>query len=307
MKFIKHILIASTAFFSTAFSASACDFCGCAPGGNYTGIFPQFNKNIIGIRHRHQSFTHPRTALNFNGESQVLSDRFGSTELWGRFYPHPRIQVFVTVPYRVHERAESLRETTIEGIGDISAMANYALINTGDSLNRNFKHTLLLGGGVKLPTGKYQQRDATRAVLPAQFQVGTGGYAVTANVNYTLRYKNLGVNTDFSYRHNTENEWSYRFGAQTAAVANLFYWIDAGKTAILPSAGMAFERYEKDTEYGFDNLKTGGDVLLANAGVDIYFPRFFVQINVQKPTEQDLPFAQPRGEWRLAVSVAYTF
>ena len=299
----------STAMLALLFAnySYGCDFCGCAPGGNYTGIFPQFSKNILGVRHRYQSFNHPRTALNYNGESRVLTDVYRTTEIWGRFYPHPRIQLFVFVPYRSHERTESLRSTVIDGIGDISAMANYAVINTGDSLGRAFRHTLLVGAGVKLPTGKYQQRDADRTMLPAQFQIGTGGYTLSANVNYTLRYENLGINSDLSFRHNTANEWGYRFGAQTAATANVFYWINAGKTAILPSAGLAWEYYERDTEFDRAKEVTGGEVVLANAGVDLYFPRFFVQASAQKPLDQNLPFAQPKGKLRLTVSVAFTF
>lgn len=303
---IKHITAVALMLLVVSHSY-ACDFCGCAPGSNYTGIFPQFNKNILGVRHRFQNFNHPLTSLNFNGESRVLEDTFRSTEIWGRFYPHPRIQVFVTVPYRSHERTESLRNTVIDGIGDISAVANYALINTGDSLDRAFRHTLLAGAGVKLPTGKYQQRDENRTVLPAQFQIGTGGYAFTANLNYTLRYNEFGINTDISFRHNTANEWGYRFGAQTAATANAFYWINAGKTAILPSAGLAWEHYEQDTEFDRPKEVTGGELVLANLGVDLYFPRFFVQASAQKPLDQNLPFAQPVGKLRLTFSVGFTF
>ncbi len=303
---IKHILLLATALLAFQ-PANACDMCGCAMGGNYSGIFPQFSKNILGVRHQFRSFSHPNTYLNTNGDSRVLTDEFRSTEVWGRFYPHPKVQLFVFVPYRSHTRNETLQTTQIVGIGDISAMANYALVNTGDSLNRKFRHTLLLGAGAKLPTGKYQQRDENKLLLPAQFQIGTGGYAFLANVNYTLRYKALGMNTDLSYRHNTANEWEYQFGAQTAAVANFFYWINSGKTAILPSAGLAWERYDKDDEFERPKAETGGEVALANLGLDLYFPRFFVQASAQLPIAQQLPFAQPEAALRLNLSVALTF
>ncbi len=307
MKPILNVLAAFSMVLLSFQPTQACDMCGCAMGGNYSGIFPQFSKNIIGVRHQFRSFSHPNTYLNTNGDSRVLTDEFRSTEIWGRFYPHPKVQLFVFVPYRSHERTETLRNTRISGIGDISVMANYALVNTGDSLDRKYRHTLLLGGGVKLPTGKYQQRDENKLLLPAQFQIGTGGYALVANVNYTLRYKAFGLNSEVSYRHNTANEWVYQFGAQTAAVANIFYWIDSGKTTILPSAGIAWERYDKDLEFNRQKTETGGEVLLANLGLDLYFPRFFVQASAQLPFAQDLPFAQPKAALRLNVSVAFTF
>lgn len=305
----RYLSFAAVVFFTltSASSARACDMCGCAMGGNYMGIFPQFNKNVIGLRHQYRNFNHPNTYLNFNGDSRVLSDEFRSTELWGRFYPHPKVQAFVFLPLRSHTRFESEKETRISGIGDISLTANYALINTGDSLDRDFKHTLLIGGGFKLPTGKYQQRDEDRVLLPAQFQIGTGGYTLLANVNYTLRYRAFGLNTDLSYRHNTANEWEYLFGAQTAAVANFFYWINTPKAAVLPSAGLAWERYQKDTEFDIEKPETGGQVALINIGVDMYFSRFFFQASVQKPIAQDLPFAQPEAGLRANIGLAYTF
>ncbi|MCA1763612.1 MAG: hypothetical protein ABR574_00935 [Cryomorphaceae bacterium] len=298
------IFFAATVAFSDAL---ACDMCGCAMGGNYTGIYPQFTQNLIGITYQNRDFKHPFTSLNFNGESRVLSDNFDSYELWGRFYLSPRIQVLAFLPYRVHSRKESLRTTRISGIGDMAAMVNYTVFNTADTTRIKLKHSLLAGVGVKLPTGKYQQRDDSGSSLPAQFQVGNGAYALTGNLNYTLRYRNWGAQFDFNYRYNTINEWQYRFGNQVALNANVFYMWVQNSLVILPSMGISFEHYQKDEEYGVVKPETGGEIALLNAGADVYFKQFFARANIQKPIEQNLPFAQPNAGVRMNFSVGVSF
>lgn len=295
-------------FFILAQSAAACDICGCNMSGNYGGIYPQFTKNIIGFRYGHQIFNHPNTDLNFNGSSRVVQDQFQTYEVWGRFYPHPRVQVFAFVPYRINTREETERTTELSGIGDMSVMVNYTLFNTGDSITRGpWKHAFLVGAGVKLPTGKYMQRDERRVSLPSQFQLGTGAYTYILNANYTLRYGQWGMNLDYAYRFNTENERSYRFGDQWSTAGNLFYTINRGSTAFLPNAGVSYEHYGIDEEFGVDKEQTGGELFLFNTGLDVYVDRFFVRATVQVPLSQEIPFAQPATEARLSIGVSYTF
>jgi len=299
------ILILFITFYAQ--SSKACDACGCAMTGNYGGIYPQFTKNIFGVRYSNRSFDHPNTDFNFNGSSRVLRDEFNSMEVWGRFYPHPRIQVFAFVPFRSHTREETERTTTISGIGDLTLSANYTIFNTADSADAKISHALLIGGGIQLPTGKYIQKDELKITLPAQFQVGSGAFAYSLNANYTLRYKKFGLNTDLFAKFNEVNERSYEFGNQYAATGSVFYKMNASGKAFLPNVGLSYEYYAQDTE--FDRLKedTGGDVALVNLGLDVYLDRIFFSASAQIPVIQSLPYSQPAGANRLNLGVAYLF
>src|SRR5690606_15635754 len=119
---------------------------------------------------------------------------------------------------------------------------------TGDSLDKTFKHTLLAGGGVKLPTGAYNATN-NGEVLSANMQPGTGSTDVLLNGIYTIRYKKLGLNTDFTYRINTKGKNDYRFGNRYNASANLFYWQDVNGLAVLPSVGVYYENAQPDEFY----------------------------------------------------------
>ena len=307
MKHIKILLFILPFTIFLSGNALACDVCGCAMAGNYSGIYPQFQKNIIGFRYRFQSFNHPNTDLNLNGTSLVQRDKFQTYELAGRFYLSDRIQLLAAVPYSVHMREESERTTDISGIGDMTVAANYTLINTGDSLKKTFKHTLLVGAGVSLPTGRYQQRDATKAMLPAQFQIGTGAYRFSLRSNYTVRYEGFGVNAEANYTFNGENERFYQFGNQYSASANAFYWFQGNGFSILPSLGISYEHYNQDYEYENVKEQTGGSLQLLNAGIDLYLDKYYVQFFMQQPLAQNLPDAQPSNQGRFSIGVSRVF
>jgi len=303
---MKKVLIAF-AFLFLGLEAFACDACGCAATGSYSGIYPQFSKNLFGIRYGFTEFTHPNTTLNYNGDSRVYKDYFQRFEAWGRFYPSDKVQLFVFVPYQVHRREEERRATEISGVGDITILANYALVNTGDSLDRKFNHTLLLGGGFTLPTGKYQERDEGQQMLPAQFQIGTGAYSLSTQLNYTIRHKGFGINTELSYTFRDVNERSYRFGESANMAISGFYWITTEKMAILPNVGWSYEEYQHDLEYGQPKAETGGNMQFLNLGVDINYRRLFLRGFIQNPLSQDLPDSQPTSGVRWNASVSYVF
>jgi len=291
----------------TGLEAFPCDACGCAMTGSYNGIYPQFSKNLFGFRYGYTEFTHPNTPLNYNGDSRVYNDYFERFEAWGRFYPSDKVQLFVFVPYQVHRREEQNRTTEIRGVGDMSVLANYALVNTGDSLGRKFNHTLLVGAGFSLPTGKYQERDEGQQMLPSQFQIGTGAYSLSANINYTLRHKGFGINTEFSHTFRDVNERSYRFGESSNAAFSGFYWIKIRDVAILPNLGWSYEAYQPDLEYGEEKTETGGDMQFVNFGVDINYKQLFLRGFVQNPIIQNLPKSQPSSGVRWSASISYVF
>jgi hypothetical protein len=300
-------IVSAIFIFLFVHSASACDVCGCSAGGSYLGILPQFQKNILGVRYSYRAFNHPNSETSFNGLSKVLTDEFHSSEAWLRYYPSDRIQVLAFVPYKVHQRNETEKTTTIQGLGDVSFLVNYVLINTGDSLHKAWKNTLLVGGGIKLPTAKYRQRDINKQLLPAAFQLGTGAYAYSIGAIYTTRYRNWGLNTDAHYRIQTENESTYHFGNQFTASGSLFYWKNKGKTTILPHAGIQYEFFDKDYEWGFVKPYTGGSLLLSSTGIDLYHKRAIISSSFQLPLAQNIPSNQPAPQWRASIGLAVLF
>lgn len=308
MKKRKQRLLFSFTFYLLSFSLFSCDICGCAAGTGYLGVLPQFSKNMLGLRFQYSRALHPYGNVNTNDKSSlVLEDRFYQTETWLRYYPAERWQLFVNVPYAVHERIETNRTTTISGIGDIRLNLNYTLVDYGDSITRNWKNLLLVGGGVSLPTGKYQQRDDAQLKLPALFQIGTGTFSYQLNLNHTIRYRTWGLNTWAIYRFRGTNELSYDFGNHASFTSTLFYWGELKGGYYMPNLGVSYENFSQDYQYEAPKENTGGSIIGINAGFDLYLGRFLFNVFTQIPISREIPEAQPAGQGSVGGGISLFF
>lgn len=308
MKIQKHLLLFSFIFYLLSYSLYSCDICGCAAGTNYLGVLPQFDRNLAGIRFQYSLALHPNGNYNSNDRgSQVLEDRFYTSEAWLRYYLADKWQLFVNVPYGVNQRIETNRTTTIQGVGDIRLNLNYTLINYGDSITKDWKNLLLVGAGAGLPTGKYQQRDDAQLILPALFQIGTGAFSYQMNINHTIRYRTWGLNTAGIYRFRGENELSYDFGDHTSLTSTLFYWGELKGGYYMPNVGISYDHFAPDYQYEIQKPQTGGTIWNLNAGFDLYLGNFLISAFAQLPIAQKIPGAQPLGQGNAGGSVSYFF
>jgi hypothetical protein len=307
----------------TITTAQACDICGCGAGGSFMGIIPQFGKSQFGMRGGYRLFHHPNTDLNVNGTSRVLQDENYSSDFFYRKFKGKHWQFVFTVPFKSNTRIETERTTTIQGIGDIQFATNYTLLNTSDSMDYRIKQILVGGVGVKLPTGKYMQRDETKAMLPALFQIGTGAYNYFAQAYYVARHKRWGLNVIAQYTIMGMNELDYDYGDQFQTTISLFYkrdftrkvhspsdpaYIEKTKTtSILPTIGYTIENSKQDFQYEIVKENTGGTQYLIHGGVDIYFTKISISLYHQYAFFNDIPQAQPENKQRWGVAVGYSW
>jgi hypothetical protein len=317
---MKHFLI-SALLLASAHLTHACDICGCGSGGSFMGMIPQFGYDQIGVRSGCRLFHHPNTALNMNGESRVLRDENLSFDLSYRKFSGRRWQFAFTLPYKIHTRLETLRTTQIQGIGDIQTAALFTLVNTSDSMEYKFKQILTVGGGVKLPTGKYMQRDETKVMLPALFQIGTGSIDYLAQAYYVIRYRNWGFNANGQYMLRGENELSYKYGNFAQLTGSVFFKKDfsrekkdpqapaytTGKmktTSLLPTIGYTYEHADVDYQYNLKKENTGGTQYLVHLGTDVYLGKVSVSLYYQHAIFNNIPQAQPENKDRYGIAIS---
>lgn len=264
-------------------NAKACDICGCSLGGNYFGILPLYNKNFVGFRWSQAKFH------SYIGPTQYLAaqqsdDTYQKVEVWGRYYITKRIQLFAFIPYMYNDMRGTDQVVFAQGLGDINLMANYVILNTGEEKS-DFKHILIGGGGVKLPTGKFNLEDKGK-IINRNFQMGTGSLDFNLNAVYTVRYKKAGINLETGYKINTRNRHDYIFGNQYRASGQIFYWQKFGPISVLPHAGMNFEQAAMHKDGNIIQTNTGGTAWLASGGMDFYVNRFTLGLNYQEPAAQ---------------------
>jgi hypothetical protein len=286
---IKNSLFVLFLWLVVSSSSMACSICGGASGANYNGILPQYRKNILALRHRYRSFD--QYELQREGSKLKSNYQYHTVDFWGRIYLKDRVQFFFTVPYTTNTLTDDKNgASNLNGIGDMTLQVNYNVINTSLDTSRTHtvQHNVLLGGGVKLPTGKYQQRNKDDLMFAPNFQAGTGAYSYLASAIYTLRYRKVGFNADVNYIYNTSNELNYAFGNQWTSSLTFFAWLKKGSMTFLPNTGAFYEYLDKDVKNGFYNPLSGGYALNYNAGLDVYYKKVFAGLTFQAPIAQKI-------------------
>ncbi|MCF2443359.1 transporter [Dyadobacter sp. CY345] len=300
---IKHLVF--IIFLLTAQVSLACDICGCANSGSYFGLMPKSHKSVIGLRYRRLHFvTH--------ADSKVLKteEHFNVGEVYARLFPIKRVQVMAFLPYRIDKQVTSADVKKQNGMGDITVLANYNILNTfmDKETSGAFNHTLMLGGGVKLPTGDFKfDENNTLEVANANFQLGTGSTDLIVNAFYTINKDQWGLATNISRKFNTANSQGYRFGDQVFGTVELYRSFNIGSISLTPSIGVYGEHADHGKQQGKELDIKGGRLLNGTAGVTFFSNKWTLGVNAQKPVAQKSASGHVVAKERLMVQVGFLF
>lgn len=283
----------------------ACDVCGCANSGAYFGLMPQSHKSLIGVRYQRMSFkTHQ--------ESDILrtEETFNITEVYARFFPLKRVQVMAFLPYRFDQQVTMADTKKQNGIGDVTVLVNYNVLNTlmDKESSGSFTHTLLVGGGIKAPTGRFKYDENNLLdVANANFQAGTGSTDFIVNSFYTINYGDWGLAVNASGKFNTTNAQKYRFGNQYYGTMDLYRSFKVGNITLTPNVGVYAEKSLHGSQDGEKIKETGGYLVNATAGVTLFANRWTLGISGQNPISQKLSIGHVQANARGLIQVGWLF
>lgn len=288
----------------------ACDICGCGVGSYYLGILPEYNKRFIGLRYQHKAL---RTHLGPFGERTPITadETYQSAELWGGWNFGTRFRVLAFVPYNFNKRESQTGNGTKTGLGDIAVMGYYKLFDHKGTLGeRLLIQSLWIGGGIKVPTGKYEPTE--RLVVsesPNNFQLGTASTDFTLNAAYDIRYNDLGLNANVNYKINTENKYEYRYGNKFTSNLLVYHKFRvAQKVTVAPNIGVLYETAEKDVESKkYDVAVSGGYSLSAVGGVEVAMKGLSFGANYQNVRSQNLAGGRAYAGNRVMVHMSLPF
>lgn len=303
------VCIILLAFYSG--SVKACDVCGASSGNQNLGLLPQMYRHFAGIQYQYNNFESRHVPLSDKQPVWYGDEHYNTVQVWGRFCPAKRWQIFAFVPYR--RNISSTKDggyNVISGMGDATIVVNYTLVQSADSSEKLFKHRLQAGVGIKAPTGSYRGvSELERAGLP-NLQPGTGSWDIPVNANYTLRYKNAGINADASFSMTTPNKDRYKYGNRLNTQLTAFYWWQMGKVSLLPMAGSRIEYALHDYD-NYDrkwlNEQTGGYILSATAGVQAYYSKIGVQLQYSRPMSQHFGGGNITARQRIDAGIMFLF
>lgn len=292
-------------FFTPAFS---CEICGCGIGGYYIGILPEFNKHVLGIRYRYNSL---RSHIGAGGVTTYLTatEKYQTAEIWAGISLGRHFRIMAAIPYALDKRINQGNSNSKNGIGDITLNGYYHLLNKAVKLGktRSLWHSFWIGGGVKLPTGKYTPADKQNTAQNTNlFQLGTGSIDFSVNGIYDIRYKNTGLNVSAGYKMNTANKYKYNYGNKLNISAQGYYKLmQKNAFSISPNAGIMYEQSKKDIDNKIRVDMSGGKLLLGTIGAEATYGKILLGGNWQTPLSQQLAsgFVKANGRMMIHLSV----
>ena len=139
-----------------------------------------------------------------------------------------RLTLQLTLPVindRLHQHdievgtpAEEFSRDDTSGFGDIRLLAKYALVVST-------RHLLVIGGGVKTPSGEYKLLNSEGEINEATLMPGTGSWDGLFSLfyDYQILPHRLDAFVSGSYQLTTENELNYEFADQVLLSAGINY------------------------------------------------------------------------------------
>lgn len=288
----------------------ACDICGSGAGGSYLGLLPQFRKRFFGLRYQQNSLLHH---LGAGGTVNYLTttETYWVTELWGATNIGSRFRITAFVPFNFIQRKNQEEHLTDQGLGDITVIGYYQLLdrNTTDGRSK-LAQSLWIGGGIKLPAGKYKPEDKNiQQSSQNTFQLGTGSTDFSAHVMYDIRLQQTGINLNAGYKMNTRNKYDYQYGNKFTLNTLVYHRLSIGdKVSITPNAGALYETAAKDWKAkDIQVWETGGYSLMGTLGMEFSMGRISAGVNFQTPLSQKLGEgkvkAKDRGMIHLGIAI----
>ena len=284
----------------------ACDACGCSISQIYWGMPSDNNQHYIGLWWQHQ-----RYQSGFGGSEILTSDMdeewFNTLEARIKYNLSPKVQVLAIIPYQYHVRPDYYTVNRVNGLGDVSILANYLLWQSSDSLiGTTLRQQIQVGAGGKTPTGTFRQIDEQENINP-NFQAGSGSWDALFNLTYNGRLKDFGWAINATYRLNGTNANDYRFGNRFNGAFNLFYAQLLGTIELIPSLGLLYEQADWDVQRNYYRTNTGGYAWFGTAGIECYMGQYNLGLNYMLPLNANWADGYLEPQSRLAVHLNLFF
>ncbi|MBS1771342.1 MAG: hypothetical protein JST82_00690 [Bacteroidetes bacterium] len=304
---MKRLMLASIMLCS--YAASACDACGSSGGSQAVGLLPQYYRHFAGVQYQYRSFNSMHDAEN-KATTSHSQEQYQIIQLWGKAAISKRVMLFGFMPYTMNTRAESNATTHYSGLGDASVITNVMLLKSSASSASLITHILFAGVGIKAPTGKHDVINTETGDRLLNIQPGTGSWDILSNVNYTLLFKKMGVNTEASYTVTNPNKQDYKYGNRLSAAMLYFYKWQKKDWSVIPQAGMRYEY----TLHDYDNYsrkwlneETGGSIMFGSLGLQAYYKHYGFQLSYYTPLVQNYAQGNVTATTRSDIGVLILF
>ncbi|SHJ03068.1 hypothetical protein SAMN02745146_2053 [Hymenobacter daecheongensis DSM 21074] len=304
---------------------SACDICGC-----FMGITPYDNQSGISLMHRYRVFNgyqqlgqrhrffpkgvqpflpsrpNQDTGYRHNHQSDPTDyEAYRVAEFRAKYFLAKRLELNAFLPYVMNTAQSSGQQLNTAGLGDVTVFAGYHLIRAIETAG--VQSRLIVGGGVKLPTGDYRRTNAEGRRYPMLNQPGTGTTDGFLYANYIGSLHSVGLSLNSSYRRTSRNAFGSSLAPSTSTFANLFYRVPLGANwQVYPSAQLYYEHTKGEMLDGQLIQEHALQDALLGPGLDIYYKNLSLNTSFQLPV-YTAATNHPAGAGRMVVALGYSF
>jgi hypothetical protein len=276
----------------------ACDQCGCSIAGSYNNVTAYAHNNYMMLKGSYYQF-------NNNEASSVSKSTMLGVDFIVGYNITPNLHLLGYLPYKSNNFTGNDTHYATQGLGDGGLLANYTLFTNRDNKLAKYSYALSLKGGVELPTGKFIS-DYRALGVPANISLGSASIDALTGLRYIYKKKNTTLIADYSYKFNTENNASYKFGQQQAATILAARRFMHAKSVFTPYAGVALELDGTDYYHSLDQHGTDGQMLMLNTGLEFGFNSYIVGVTADIPVYTNFD-DEATSSPRLALRLAYMF
>lgn len=323
MKKIKAYIMLCCLMFSL--SSFACDIC-----GSYMGITPYDNKSSISFLHRYRVFNgyrdyqqqsrfFPKSAYrtmhggDSSDSSQIINRNYSSSdfesfkifELRFKYFVFKRLELNVFLPLLDNKSKTNNVYVHHTGFGDISLNAGFHAITP--KADKTIRHKLIIGAGIKLPTGNFYAHDSNSDRLPFEMQPGTGSIDGFGYINYVCMTKKLGASANIIYKVNGKNIYNEKLSNSHNDFVSIFYRLNVKNVALYPSIQANYEFTEGLKIKNILQKNTEVNSLLLGPGFDIYYKSFSLNTSWQFTVAEKVRDGNLKSAGRINVGINYSF
>lgn len=316
--------LAVLCLFVISINSFACDIC-----GSYMGITPYDNKSSISFLHRYRVFngyrnyqTHsqffPKSAYRtMHGEETTDSlkanrtyskkdfESFKIFELRFKYFVLKRLELNIFLPLMSNKSKINEVYQQHTGLGDISLNAGFHMVTPKS--DKKIRHKLIVGAGIKLPTGNFYAHDSNSDRLPFEMQPGTGSIDGFAYINYVFMTKKLGASFNLNYKANGKNRYQEKLSNSHNDFVSVFYRLQYKDFLFYPSVQANYE-FTEGLRIKNKLLKNSQvNALLLGPGLDIYYKSFSINTSWQFTTFEELRDGYLKSVGRISIGLNYSF
>ncbi|RYY41782.1 MAG: transporter [Chitinophagaceae bacterium] len=295
---MKRLLLAALVACLLAPAARACDICGCGVSYYNPYLFPHLSKSYVGLSYFHRVY---RTAGHDGAWSR---ERYNTVLLTLQYSVGRKLQLQALLPWQANSLRNDAGSRSLSGLGDVSLMAQYRLWERNS--DKGVRQSVLLGGGVKLASGRYVAA-ATSKAEDQNFQLGTGSTDLLLNGSYRISLRRWTFSGVGAYKYNTANKDGYRYGDVVNGGVQAAFRQEWRNWSLTPYAQYNYEWQLNDADNHVLQSVSGGGVSYLAGGLDCNNKRFAIGVNYQVTLAQDLAGGQIRVEPRLALRTSISF